>query len=327
MKKYILLLSVLLCGIIHPLTSQVDTTKIPVSYDTTITLPAESLFVIDTVVKIDTVITVDTTLKTILAKYIPPRDTIVRKCCKDSLVIVIKTKHAHEPSGFVRIAEHDFNTSIAKSWKGMAGQAGCWETNGGTAINNGKYTVTYPAGFADGKTPATLHAMSSCQSPKGYTQVYVHMSGFVPGDNGTSMWNNGEGNKLLFWHYGSGTGSPIFKCWDYQVGSVGGLRQDCTVNLYAQGAWLGSRTAKINAGVSNDIECILVLNTPGLANGTVTCWVNGVKVEWVNRTLRTSASSLVTELWLDWTYGGGGGGVAVGQRSIWTLDSFYASGK
>lgn len=327
MKKYIFIVSVLLSCIVAPVFGQVDTTKIPVSYDTTITLPAESLFVTDTTIKTDTIITVDTTIKTTLVGYVPARDTLVRKCCRDSLVIIVKSKHTHEPVGFSRIAEHDFNTSIAKSWKGLAGQAGCWETNGGTVVNGGKYVVTYPVGFADGKTPATLHAMSACQAPKGYTQVYVHMSGLVPGDNNTPMWNNGEGNKLLFWHYGVGTGSPIFKCWDYQAGSAGGVRQDCTVNSYAQGLWLGARTAKLNAGLPNDIECIITLNTPGVSNGTIVCWVNGIKVEWLNRTLRTSSNSLITELWLDWTYGGGGGGVAVGQRSVWTLDGFYASGK
>jgi len=232
----------------------------------------------------------------------------------------------HEPAGFVRIAEHDFTTPIQASWKGVAGQAGCWERNGGGAMTGGKYVVTYPVGFADGRTPATLHAMSTCQSPRGYDEVYIHMVGFVPGD-GTPFWNNGEGDKLLFWHFGTGAGSPILKCWDYVAGSAGGVRPDCELNLYAQGTWLGARTARIRAGRGNDIECVLRLNTPGQADGSVDCWINGVAASWNNVVLRTQAASQVSEFWLDWTYGGGGAGVAVGLKSVLSLSGFYASGR
>nr|MBP6670233.1 hypothetical protein [Gemmatimonadales bacterium] len=203
---------------------------------------------------------------------------------------------------------------------------GCWERNGGGAMTNGKFIVTFPVGFADGRTPATLHAGSTCQKPKGFTQVYLHMIGFVPGD-GTPFWNNGEGDKLVFWHFGSGTGSPILKCWDYVAGSSGGVRSDCMVNLYGNGKWLGVRTAKIYAGQPNDIECVLTLNAPATADGSVSCWINGVAAAWSGLTLRASATSLVTELWLDWTYGGGGAGLAVGQRSVLSLSGFYASGR
>lgn len=244
----------------------------------------------------------------------------------DTTVTTTAITNPHEPAGFTRIAEHDFTTPIAKSWKGLAGQAGCWERNGGGGMASGKFVVTYPVGFADGMTPATLHAGSTCQNPKGYTQVYVHMLGFLPGD-GTPFWNNGEGDKLLFWHFGTGAGSPILKCWDYVAGSAGGVRPDCTVNLYGNGTWLGVRSAKITAGQPNDIECVLTLNTPGKTDGSVSCWINGVAAAWSGLTLRSSTTTLVTELWLDWTYGGGGAGVAVGQRSVLSLSGFYASGR
>ncbi len=234
--------------------------------------------------------------------------------------------HPHEPAGLAVIADHDFSAPIAKNWKGMAGRAGCWERNGGGGMQGGKYVVTYPVGWADGRTPATLHAMTTCQAPRAFTTVYVHLQGYTPGDLGSPMWNNGEGNKILFWHFGTGSGTPVLKCWDYVAGSIGGVRSDCSVNLDGNGRWLGARSARIIAGRPNDVECLLQLNTPGVADGSATCWVNGVQVGWTRALFRTHGAG-ITELWLDWTYGGGGAGVAVGQRSVWTLDAFYASGR
>ncbi|MBL8979136.1 MAG: hypothetical protein JNM53_12025 [Gemmatimonadetes bacterium] len=248
----------------------------------------------------------------------------------------------HEPAGYTRLWQNDFTSSLTKLKYVTAAQAGCWFTNGGKGvIANGKWNVTYPVGWIDGTTPATMHGRVNCPpaKPPSYNSTYIHLTGYNPGD-GTPFWQNGNGYKVLFIKVGGG--SLILKCDN--AGGGAGLRTSCLFRANWEGGGVANYQLQSNTqllvGRPDDIECLLTVNTPGLKDGTLSCWVNGKQVTWSRLAqgsgsltccsimMRTTATPTAAyETWADWTYGGGGGMVPVGQRTVISFDGIYVSGR
>lgn len=248
----------------------------------------------------------------------------------------------NEPAGYTRLWQNDFTASLATRQFVTTAQAGCWYTNGGKGkIANGKWSVTYPVGWVDGTTPATMHGRVNCPPAKApaYNSTYIHLSGYNPGD-GTAFWQNGNGYKVLFIKVGGG--SLILKCDN--SGGGAGLRSSCLFRANWEGGGVANyqlqSSTQLLAGQPNDIECVLTVNTPGQKNGTLACWVNTKPVVWTrlaqgagtlpccNILMRTTAApTAIYETWADWTYGGGGGMVPVGQSTVISIGGIYVSGK
>lgn len=271
-----------------------DTTRIPVPYDST-------WRVIDSVVVRADTFAHDTTAH----------------LTRDSLVIVVRPPaagHPGEPAGFLPLLAHDFGVPIVKDQPyRLQGQAGCWYAHSGGAFVNGKYAVTFAVGLGEGRTPNKLEAFPVCPpAAKASSSFYVHLIGYQPGD-GTPAWVNGEGTKALFVRYGNGA-PLIFKC--DAPNRPSGVKASCHWSLYTNaGTKLkASGQGVVVAGRPNDVACLLE------ARG-VTCWVNGATLTWAQ------PAGGATGVWLDWTYGGGGGGTPVGVRSVWSLEGVYASGR
>lgn len=248
----------------------------------------------------------------------------------------------HEPAGYARLWQNDFSAPLTKLKYVTTAQAGCWFTNGGKgAIANGKWSVTYPVGWIDGTTPATMHGRVNCPPARApaYNSIYIHLTSYNPGD-GTPFWQNGNGYKVLFIKVGGG--SLILKCDNASGGA--GLRTSCLFRANWEGGGVANYQLQSNtqllAGQPNDIECVLTVNTPSLKDGYLSCWVNDKQVTWsriaqgagslacCSIMMRTSATpTAIYETWADWTYGGGGGMVPVGQRTVISLGGIYVSGK
>lgn len=246
-------------------------------------------------------------------------DTTYRVCCRDSFPPAppppppTSGKHPHEPAGFARLWEHDFTTAPAIGKYALSGAAGCWYANAGAKFVGGKYQVTYPVGFAEGKTPAKLEAHPACpRGARSAQSLYVHLTGYQPGD-GTPAWVNGAGNKALFIDYG---GSKfVFKCDAPAMPS--GVKSSCLWTLHTPAGLIRPTSGRgvVLTGQPNDIECVI-------EPAKTACWVNGTAMTWA-----TGPGQPIYGVWHDWTYGGGGGGTPVGTRSVWTLDGSYGSGR
>lgn len=224
---------------------------------------------------------------------------------------------SHEPAGYGVLFANDFSVGMTKDVYAKAGQAGCWFAHSGGAFQGGKYVVTFNVGLAEGRTPNKLEASAVC--PPAHPAVaswYLRLDGYEPGD-GTPAWVNGEGTKAVFLRSDPSNPPLIFKCDSPQRPVKSGVYDRCLWTLYTNS---GSKVAAsgvgtVLAGQPNTVECV------GSASA-IDCWVNGAPVSW-----KTGLPAGFTGVWLDWTYGGGGGGTPVGIRSVWSLDGVYASGR
>lgn len=222
--------------------------------------------------------------------------------------------HPGEPAGFRALIAHDFSVPVVKDAPyRMQGQAGCWFAHSGGAFVNGKYAVTFAVGLGEGRTPNKLEAFPVCPpAAQASGAFYFHLQGYQPGD-GTPAWVNGEGTKAVFVRYGNGA-PLIFKC--DAPSRPSGVKASCNWSLYTNAGTKLKATGQgiVVAGQPNDVACLMEA-------AQATCWVNGAALVW------KVAAGGATGVWLDWTYGGGGGGTPVGVRSVWSLDGFYASGR
>lgn len=256
----------------------------------------------------------------------------------------VDTTATREPPGLTTLWAHDFTGQRPAKWA-LSGQAGCWFSNGSSLLTftGGQLQVRYPLNWSGGRTPGTLHMVSTCPpaTPKTVSLLYVKLTGYAPGATAPTFWQHAVGHKVLFVKVGdppsSGRGSIILYC-----GAVSGAgpASRCRFDVKFESAgnpanWNLNGNQYLTAGKPNDIECVLTLSSIGLADGRAECWVNGQPVTFKAGGNARSATALPMRVagetwgfyggWLDWTFGGTAG--AKGAADLFTLDAIRASGR
>lgn len=239
-------------------------------------------------------------------------------------VTVTPVGPTNEPPGFTPLTEHYFNTRFNTDGAGI----GPWSGGNGVVSIASDPTApksptsvgewTYPAGFQAGSSPGMMEFDNLNNSTQLYLSFWMKLS---PGFQGQSSATN---KVMFFWinnhpavflsNQGSGTTAPLLPTIRYQgdVDSRAYFNQN-----------VGTQQA-MTRGVWRKWEVLLLMNTPGQANGVIRFWVDGQKVgEYTDVGFRNSAIAF-QYLFLQPIWGGTSGTVSTTQY-LW-IDHLYLSG-
>jgi hypothetical protein len=198
--------------------------------------------------------------------------------------------HPHEPRGFTKVTERDFNAGAENGWIQQTYEPGNFTiASDPTAPVSGPNVgrVTWPQGTGDGGTP-----WRSWFDGWSKRDVYLHF--FVK--YSSNWYPNPSGVNKIFYlveNGGVNSGEPIIiaaygtQVMTLSIRTQGAAGPSQFYNLAYDGAQEASAQnevkptqaeAAIPAGQWTECEVYIRGNDPGQSNGEVHGWVNGVKV-------------------------------------------------
>lgn len=270
--------------------------------------------------------------------------------------------YPNQPSGFTRIAEHDFS-----GIPGSAGTTGNIDGNFQTLRSPSSRIVVEtdatapqsPSGvlqidFAQGTQPGfsapngyrlfTGWDLPDNLSNTEYSDIYESTRFKIQGVNGSNFETNTVGVKMLgYWGVADNNGDPASSPGPVQLyslfmnGHEGGpgtsLETRFAINMYTQGVnsevYPQNRNLdkRAQVGVWHQFEIYMRLNTVGQANGVWRWWLDGVLMgEYTNMTFITAGRpSGFFGRTFDAVWGGSGGTAKSRTDYLW-LDHMYISG-
>jgi hypothetical protein len=177
--------------------------------------------------------------------------------------------------------------------------------------------IRFPQGFGGGSAPGKF-STEATTFPTNSGKLYMRMLLKI-----SPNWsdNGNAGTKIIF------TRSPNEQLNHYLNLSYSGA---CTLGYNTQQTGGGARNmqasgAEVDDGAYHDVELVLLPNTPGVANGTVQLWKDGILS--LNQTNVEIFASGQTARWtwvyVDPTYGGGFNPVPANQDM--TFGHIYVS--
>jgi len=236
---------------------------------------------------------------------------------------------ANEPTGMTLITDRAFNCATTSCEGGWGGQSNNFTiVQDGTAPRSASSIgqMRYPAGMSGGVGPAqTWRSLGNRKTV--YISTWLKFSSnFQNHSTGVNkvlhIWINGI-NRLVLIGRGQGLATVI------------GLQQLAAPYNDGRGQIATSvhllpnvvSTAAMTRNQWHKIEIVLVANTPGLANGSVTMYQNGTKVLQYSGIMYAAAGGNGAWEQMNWnpTWGGMGGTVT-SDMYMW-MDHLYASGK
>ncbi len=148
-----------------------------------------------------------------------------------------------------------------------------------------------------GAAAARVTAGSFSGSP---TRIYTRVLVYVDAN-----WTNGGNTGTKFFFFSQEQGN------NHYTGVIGGLDNEGSSGTFVGLQGSSNRNFPGTSSVLNgrwlDIEFLLVANTPGVSNGVVRAWVNGVESQNNTDVMMFAAGAIprFNELFMDPTYGGG----------------------
>lgn len=241
--------------------------------------------------------------------YLVTKDTILRLCCRDSLVPKPAPPGPTLPAGVTLVATHTCSQLYEDGFTNRNGSARIVSDAGGTVCQ-----AFYPAGYEGGRGPVLVGHPSKGTTVFVSFRLYIdpHWQGHGSGVNKVlHFWigNPGvsPGNRLYLSAQGSGTG-----LLQAQVRLQGVAEDPVSRNLYSRlfiprGQWVRW-------------EVLTTANTNGLANGTVQWWIDGVQAGHVTNIRFTAGSPVFHHV--DWNPTWGGMGGTLVQSQVMRIDDF-----
>lgn len=227
----------------------------------------------------------------------------------------------NEPSGSTRQTERSFGALNEDGWLAPMGYFSIVDDP--TAPRSGSTVgqARYPAGFNGGTEPVRLEKSFSQRYSTMYVSFWIKMSdNFVGHSTGVNkilhLWVAG-GNRIYLTAQGSGAG-PLLAQINLQGVPIYGAR-NLPPNVVTG--------AQIQRGRWQRWEVVVRTNTPGVSNGFLEWWVDGVRVG--SHSDLQFIQGTESPLWehIQWapTWGGIGGTVTADQF-MW-IDHLYVSGR
>jgi hypothetical protein len=255
----------------------------------------------------------------------------------------------NEPFGFTTISERSWNViatwptdpSAENGWDSIEGKSDIVSPNPNTLTIFSDPTapispsnvaqIMYPSGAAGGGsfTVAQRKWSVNLRYNQLYIRYYLKVSSNFEGHSTTTnkifhYWITGNsgsdpdgGNRVFDRIVGSGSDSIL----DFQIGLQGvpDTRSQLTGSI---------GTCTFNRDQWYQIENLFIANSPGVANGIVRTWINGVKVIDYNNVEILSGSD-IAPAWVEaqWSPTWGGGGGHLTKTCYMWMDHTYISAK
>lgn len=237
--------------------------------------------------------------------------------------------HPNEPAGLTMITDRAFNARVEDSWTATDGSMATFDivtdaTAPRSPSNVGR--ITFPAGLS-GNGSSSQMASTTLGGLSGYTdQIYIHFwlmlsANWYAHDFSAVNKVFYVGDPLIIDAHGSGTGDMHL-----MLAIQGGENVNCTYNSVLNEVSPTAAQAEIVRGQWHEIEVLVELNTPTVANGTLHAWIDGVKTHQFGgrRILGNAPYNVVNRL--DWhpIYGGGGASNVPADQWMY-MDHVYLS--
>lgn len=236
--------------------------------------------------------------------------------------------YPNQGAGMTKISERTFDAVLEDGWQDAfslpATASRVVERLASPKSSGGYVTVTYRTGFQAGTEPINNYKVIDASVGTLYVSFWLKFSPlweghpnsgvnkilhiFIAGTNRVFLDANGRGTTAAL--------QPRVAL--QQIASDGGFR-NLLPNLVP--------TITLSRGIWYRWEFLLKANTEGLANGSATWWIDGVKVGEYNNIGFVRADQVHTWRSVNWapTWGGSGGTVATDQSM--SFDHLYISGK
>lgn len=260
-------------------------------------------------------------------------------------VVVPPAPGSNEPSGMTKLGENAFSCTTHNCLPGWGFYESPIALVSDSTAPKSKPSIavqTFLTSLPGGSSPSTVDFNMYAQKQTLYTSMYVKVSVNWFGNSsnvnkvihyftngiGASPTFNGTGNKVIFMLRGAGM-APLVAGLGFQGLSLPYTWYSGTtkivggeVNLYGDPS-----ACTVTRGAWHRYEVLLVGNTPGVANGSATLWMDGKRCTGADNVGYTSADRNPTWSSITWspTYGGGAPGPP--YTMTMAMDHLYISGK
>lgn len=235
-----------------------------------------------------------------------------------------------EPAGMTLITERAFNcvapTQCEKDWDFVGGGFSVVQDPTAPVSPSNVGEMRYPAGFAGGYGPANAYRATDNVRTL-YSSMWLKFS--------PNFQNHLTGINKVIHFYISGINRVFFQALGPDLVPAFGLQQIAAPYSPGGGAAATAvhlrpnlnAAAAMRRGAWHHIEIVLTANTPGVADGSVSMWLDGVQVlRYQGITFAAAGSNSAWEAFTWSPTWGGAGDVVASDMSI-RMDHVYLSGK